>query len=236
MPESYIRIYVVTSTNGILKDSILKVCHAQCMSLSLFSAKRRKEMYIMSKIESLIQKVEDLKQQKETENKTAHDAAVKAEEELESLQASLAVAIDEGNAEEAGRLSGVVAGQKSVLDVLKRKEKEVSEKCYMSRGEYEALRADFRKELMQKEDNLLQMLKKSAPAIQTAMQDYFATMDKVFDSVREARMDLVEDAVFNARSFDSRYFIAATESKVYEPQYLPVRALTTIFECVEKYK
>lgn len=190
----------------------------------------------MSKIESLIQKVEDLKEQKATENKTAHDTVSKAEEDLESLQASLAVAIDEGNAEEAGRLSGVVAGKVAILDSLRKREKKISEKCYMSKAEYDVLRADLRKELMQKENDLLQMLKKSAPAIQTAMQDYFATADKVFDSVREARMDLVEDAAFNARSFDNRYLQAATESKVYEPQYLPVNALTTIFECVEKYK
>lgn len=189
----------------------------------------------MSKIESLIQKVEDLKQQKETENKTAHDAVVKAEAELESLQASLAAAIDNGDAAEAGRLSGVVAGQKSVLDVLKRKEKEVSEKCYMSKSEYEALRADLRKELMRKEAEVLQILKKSAPAIQTAMQDYFATADKVSDSVRKARLDLVEDAVFNARPFDSRYFLAGIEGKVYEQQFLPVTALQTVLGCLEKH-
>lgn len=205
-------------------------------AFSLFSAKRRKEMYIMTKIESLIQKTEDLKKVKEAENKTAHDAVVKAEAELESMQASLAVAIDSGDAAEAGRLSGVVAAKVAILDSLRKREKKISEKCYMSKAEYDVLRADLRKELVQKENDLLQMLKKSAPAIQTAMQDYFATADKVFDSVRDARMSLVEDAVFNARPYDSRYFQAAAESKVYEPQYLPVNALTKIFECVEKHK
>ena len=190
----------------------------------------------MTKIESLIQKVEGLKAQKEAENKTAHDAVSKAEAELESMQASLAVAIDEGNAEEAGRLSGVVAAKVAILDSLRKREKKISEKCYMSKAEYDVLRADLRKELMQKENDLLQMLKKSAPAIQTAMQDYFATADKVSDSIIRARMDLVADAVFNARPDGTRYFQAAAESKIYEPQYLPVNALTTIFECVEKHK